>query len=374
MSKKIIEGRWDCSSCDTKGILGRYRECPNCGKPRGEDVKFYLPDKKDYVPEEQAEKINRNPNWLCEFCGSYNSDDLDRCKSCGAERGSKNYFDVQKEQEEKKEQKYKDEKVKVTEDKSYQKSSESKMSTASKMVEKEKTLGKMKRPFIAVMVALISIIFIFGMVHIFSPKEASMKITGFSWERSIEVEQYKTFHKSDWSVPDGARVTSQRREIHHYDQVLDHYETKTRQVTKSRISHYETRTSTRDLGNGYFEENTYQEPVYETYYDTETYQDPVYRDEPVYRTKYYYDIDRWVYERSITSSGNNQKPYWGKEDLKTKERVSGKNEKYMVNGITNEKNARDRTVKVDFAKWKGMKIGQTIRIKIYVGGITKFIE
>ena len=185
---------------------------------------------------------------------------------------------------------------------------------------------------------------------------------------------HKTFHESDWSVPDGARVTSQRREIHHYDQVLDHYETKTRQVAKSRISHYETRTSTRDLGNGYFEENTYQEPVYETYYDIETYQDPVYRDEPVYRTKYYYDIDRWVYERSITSSGNNQKPYWGKEDLKTKERVSGKNEKYMVNGITNEKNARDRTVKVDFAKWKGMKIGQTIKIKIYVGGITKFIE
>ena len=46
----------------------------------------------------------------------------------------------------------------------------------------------------------------------------------------------------------------------------------------------------------------------------------------------------------------------------------------MVYGITNEKNARDRTVKVDFAKWKEMKIPQTIRIKIYVGGITKFIE
>lgn len=51
---KIVVGRWDCSYCGTKGIRGSERECPNCGRPRGEDVKFYVDDPKDYVPEDEA--------------------------------------------------------------------------------------------------------------------------------------------------------------------------------------------------------------------------------------------------------------------------------------------------------------------------------
>lgn len=59
-----------------------------------------------------------------------------------------------------------------------------------------------------------------------------------------------------------------------------------------------------DMGNGYFEEETISTPVYETYYETEEYQEPIYRDEPVYAMKYYYDIDRYVYERSVNTSGS----------------------------------------------------------------------
>ena len=70
---KIVVGRWDCSYCGTKGIRGSERECPNCGRPRGEDVKFYVDDPKDYVPEDEATKISKEPDWMCEFCGSYNS-------------------------------------------------------------------------------------------------------------------------------------------------------------------------------------------------------------------------------------------------------------------------------------------------------------
>lgn len=93
---KIVVGRWDCSYCGTKGIRGSERECPNCGRPRGEDVKFYVDDPKDYVPEDEATKISKEPDWMCEFCGSYNSAKLTKCMSCGAERGkSKDYFQVQ---------------------------------------------------------------------------------------------------------------------------------------------------------------------------------------------------------------------------------------------------------------------------------------
>ena len=32
--ERIIELKWNCNSCDTKGILGRHKVCPECGSPR----------------------------------------------------------------------------------------------------------------------------------------------------------------------------------------------------------------------------------------------------------------------------------------------------------------------------------------------------
>ena len=83
---RLIENLWDCPYCSTKGIGGSRRECPNCGKPRGETTRFYMPSEITYVSEEKASKINRNPDWLCEFCGSLNSDSDSTCKSCGSTR------------------------------------------------------------------------------------------------------------------------------------------------------------------------------------------------------------------------------------------------------------------------------------------------
>ena len=39
---------------------------PICGRPRGEDVKFYVDDPKDYVPEDEATKISKEPDWRSE--------------------------------------------------------------------------------------------------------------------------------------------------------------------------------------------------------------------------------------------------------------------------------------------------------------------
>ena len=39
--------------------------------------------------------------------------------------------------------------------------------------------------------------------------------------------------------------------------------------------------------------------------------EPVYRQDPVYATKYYYDIDKWVDTgNDYPSSGKDHKPYW----------------------------------------------------------------
>ena len=77
------------------------------------------------------------------------------------------------------------------------------------------------------------------------------------------------------------------------------------------IDHYNTEYSYSDNGNGTFTEHTKQVPVYKTEYYEETHQEPVYRQDPVYATKYYYDIDKWFDSgRDYPSSGTDQNPYW----------------------------------------------------------------
>ena len=375
---KIVVGRWDCSYCGTKGIRGNKRECPNCGRPRGEDVKFYVDDPKDYVPEDEATKISKEPDWMCEFCGSYNSAKLTKCMSCGAERGkSKDYFQVQEANREKEsgkaettENEFEPKPEKVE---SYQ-NFENPQEDYSQHDFSSYNLANIflnKKVIAIVLAVLLSII---GVIFLFTPKEVNMQITDFSWSRSISIEQNRTFHESDWSVPAGGRVTSQQMEFHHYQSVLDHYETRTREVARERLSHYEYSTTLIDMGNGYFEEETISTPVYETYYETEEYQESIYRDEPVYAMKYYYDIDRYVYERPVNTSGNDKEPYWGEVKLNYDERVSERNEEYKISGISDEKEKRTLEISVNFEKWNVLEKGQTVKVKIYKTGTTTLVD
>ena len=97
---KIIEGLWDCPFCGNKRIRAGQKTCPDCGHPQDENTKFYMPDEIKYVSEEEAEKISRNPDWQCSFCGSLNSDDLNVCKNCGAtkEDSERNYFEMRQQE------------------------------------------------------------------------------------------------------------------------------------------------------------------------------------------------------------------------------------------------------------------------------------
>ena len=45
---RLVEGLWDCPYCGTKGIGGLTQTCPNCGKTRGEETKFYMGSRKRF--------------------------------------------------------------------------------------------------------------------------------------------------------------------------------------------------------------------------------------------------------------------------------------------------------------------------------------
>lgn len=344
---KIIEGYWKCSSCNTEDILGRHRECPNCGRPRGDDVTFYMKD-----TNAAQQDVPNNPDWYCDYCQSLNSDKDETCKSCGSPKSNshKNYFDLQSDKKEKveeiKQEDFENQKLLLKNNVSY-------------------SLTNIKNIFIYVGIALTLIAGIYLMVQLFSPKSDTLNITNLSWERSITVEQKKTVTENGWSLPSGGRLLYTTSEIKHYDSVVDHYETVIKEKSRQVVSGYETvTTGYEDMGNGYFEEQTTQQPVYTTEYYTETSEEPVYRQEPVYQTKYYYEIDRWLYERSITKNGNDSSPVWGEVVLDNLERENGRTESYTITAL-NKKNI-ENTYLLNYEKWKNISIGDSLDVTVNV--------
>lgn len=88
MEAKRIEGLWDCDYCGRTGIKARFDSCPSCGKPRGMDTIFYMPQnvEKALLTKEEALKTTNEPDWLCDYCGSYNRSNVQRCEKCGADK------------------------------------------------------------------------------------------------------------------------------------------------------------------------------------------------------------------------------------------------------------------------------------------------
>lgn len=374
---KLIEGLWDCSYCGNKGIKGSVRECPSCGRPRDAKTKFYLPKKYSYVPEEKAQKINRNPDWVCRYCGeSLNSDNDEFCKSCGAARTDENltYHEAQKKEE-----------AKAPLNNGYQAKEVDNKQAAGNVYEpkyvadnvyedkKEETSKRLNLNWNRIISILLALVILATGIYFLIPKEKTITIEELRWERTIQIELLKTFDESDWSLPIGARCKRVQSELYGYEQVLDHYETRTREVPHQRISGYEEYVvGTRDLGNGYFEEVTSSRPVYETYYETETYQEPIYRDEPIYKDKYYYEIDRWVYERSVDTSGNDKNVYWGEVDLGYKEREGSRIERYYIKGL--EKKGKEMEVTIEYDVWKELTSGDTIVVIVDIFGHARLGE
>ena len=216
-----------------------------------------------------------------------------------------------------------------------------------------------KKHYIKFISVFVVIGFICGITALLIPKNVHLSVTGVYWERSIDVEKYQTVDESDWTLPSNARLKYERLEVYDYVDVLDHYETQTKYIEKERIIGYEEKVvGYNDLGNGYFEEETYTKPIY--------------REETVYKTKYYYEINKWLYERSIKISGNNKDVYWGEIDLKETERTASKHEKYFVYG--KDSNQESFEFYLDYNKWSDIQIGNEYEVNISIGGKGEIIN
>ncbi len=362
MAKRIVEGLWNCRYCGTKGIGGLTKSCPCCGHPQDEGTRFYLGNKKKYLEKDLAAQYGQGPDWLCPYCGSLNRIRFKYCSNCGAEKDSAedDYFTNQDKQDKKEAEKEAELKKLTGKDKK----GSGKSGKGGDISKKQKM--PLRKKLLIISAAVLA--FFAVLLFIFWPRNYNATVGGTGWAREIDIEAWRTVQEDDWQVPDGGRVYDTKEEIHHYVQVLDHYETKTREVSERVYDGEDTHTSYVNNGDGTFTEETYSTPRYRTEYHTETYREPVYRDEPVFAIKYYYEIERWVVDREEKSEGADSEPYWPEYTLAANERTGFRGEAYTMGIYVKDKSY---TVSLPLERWETFQKGDQIEVTMSAGQITK---
>lgn len=378
---RLVMGYWDCPYCEKTKIQGTLRDCPSCGHTRDKNTKFYMQkNNKQYLTQEEAKNKGKGADWICNYCEALNSTLDKQCKSCGAERTSKNhnYF------------------------------SRNTQKPTTKHVE-DTNNNESKKPnlyYLSIIPIIITIGIIIALLHnIFTPTIENLHIDSIYWKTTQEVETLKTYHKSGWTIPDGGRQTDKKYVIKTYEKVFDHYEdvqkTRTKQVidhyedvqktrTKQVIDHYETKYSYSNNGDGTFTEKSYQEPVYRTeteYYtekepvyrtETEYYteKEPVYRDEPIYAWKYWYDIDEWTVSDRLTEQGEKDVTTITYVTITTNEKTRKGNKyiQYFCDVTLLDDEQKHKTYELSEELYNKLKKNTDMKCKIQQNEIIELIE
>jgi hypothetical protein len=318
--RRIIEGKWNCTSCDTKGILGRHKRCPSCGNPReensesnfnfGEQSSTGKSMSKTVTDSDVLELATAGRDWFCSFCESANIGNKPTCTSCGASREL-----------------------------------ESESKPPDSQTETGTPKGQLSSFLTILLFSLISCCCGFGW-WADQAVPGMAKVVEKSWERTIEPEQFVTVTlrawKSDLQPIKSVMPVNGVGEIAGVENIKDCFE-KQRGVNRVPIgTEVVCRTETRsiecgtteqctinDLGNGMAEEVC--DDVVE--YCDEEYEDchneTQYREDPIYEQYCSYDTFQWKKLPTISLAKKDDNPQWPAIDEQRNQRFI-KTENYTV--------------------------------------------
>lgn len=387
----IREGRWDCPSCGSTGIYGRHVDCPGCNKPRPAGIRFYLSDDAPVVTDPaRLREARAGADWVCEHCGASNRATEDNCTGCGAELGGSAEQPVR----------------------DYEMGDVPRSGTPDAPGEGARRLGLSgagggggggKKVLqgcggCGCLVLVVSMLMTAVGALLGPPVGGTDLVPAVvesrRWERTVVVEQRRVVDGEGWELPDSARVVRQRRRVHHNDEEIVGYRSRTREVprtervrdgveTRTRQVEERVRTGTReyvcgqrDLGNGYFEDIECEEPVYETRTRTERYEEPSYREvttyetvtedvpvtrpRPVYQTYYTWRVPRWEVVDTLRAQGANPPPAWPDTTLRRGQRIASRREQYTLT-LRDVSGAR-RTLELGVLQWSGWRPGERVAL------------
>lgn len=319
--EKTYEMMWDCEYCATKKLLGKtHRHCPECGAVQNPEKRYFPPDnEKIAVEDHRFVGADRH----CEACKAPNSAAAKHCTECGAPMNGgaevKAVVDAQK-------------------------------AAPSPAGGTAATSKKSRLPWIigGVVMVIIAIV----MVLVFWKKEATLKVTGHTWERVILIERFMPLSQDAWcdAMPSDAYNVSRFRDVRSYNQIPDGETCTTRRV---------------DNRDGTFSERQECQTKY--------------RKEPVYDDKCRFTVNRWNENRPVKAEGRSlaDAPAWPAVNLPASvaavlgaERMGRRTEKYTVyfGGKSGENHTCDFTEPV----WRGM--GDNSVWKGKVGVVTNVLD
>lgn len=364
----IRKAKWPCSSCGTIND-GPETICCQCGNPR-EDHERPIFSKEDPVvtdPEELA-KANSGSHLTCGHCGSNSPRGTTQCPGCG------NPIDSE------------DKERPVEKVVQYAPSGDS-----APVLEQSRTPGTVarqgipegKKPpavslrdramadntrretsplgsrttnlaaplrrilvpasvVIGLVALLVSVIYFF----FFATHEEYGVVRSVSWSRSIAVERLNTEVQEDWSVPFDGRLLSSREKQRSTREVVIGVKNKKCKV----------QGTPRDLGNGYYDDGVKEVDCSEK----------ITRTEPVMDTWYTYEVDVWRHHRSVVTSGQSFKPYWGEVQLGYRERRGGSTESYVlhIQNSSEEVAQRREYVTSNMATWQSFPPGTAVTMDV----------
>ena len=333
----ILVGRWDCSTCGNKAILGPKTQCPNCGASRPEDVRFYLPDDAEIVTiEEQLKEARAGVDWICGHCSTQNKAHQVACRGCGNPRDEQS------------------EDVNLAE-KTYELHEVPKDA----LIPYEPPARKPKRNtsggwILALILVIVGFYFLSQI-----PKDIDVTVSGFTWERTLQMAHYEPVQKEEWHLPKEAYDVSKFRAIHHYDKVFRGYETRYRDV-RVKVGEERYVCGQRDKGNGYFEEVYCTRPIYRT--KQEAYDEAIYDNVPVYKDKYSFTVKEWVEKGAylLRARGEDHHAAWPSQAYPDPAnwREGERNGRYTALFKDDKGLVHEETF--DFEKWDQFYKGQTL--------------
>jgi hypothetical protein len=315
---RIIEGTWDCTSCDTKGILARHKRCPTCNNPReltGQESEFDFGDvdaksgrslREGVTDEKALDVAGAGEDWFCAYCGAANRGDTPRCKHCSAERSD-------------------DAKVAPRQEFAQPRPPPPPAPPPKKPAGKKAWLG------LAVLLSCFGTCWWANATH-----DTTGQVTDTSWQRAVVQERFLPVQKSGWR--DELRPTPPRMPVNGSGEeagvtnIRDcvSRQRSTRQVADGRVAcGTEEKCTRKDRGNGFVEEVC--EDV--TKYCSESYEDcrdeTRYRTVPVFAQQCTYDTYEWKPQDRREASGRDDRPSWPELRVSGTDRLR-REEKYAV--------------------------------------------
>lgn len=362
---KIFRGEWDCNKCGKENISIVHDRCPSCGSVRDADVTYHEPRsmQKEYVTGQEEINAKSGEDWKCSYCDRLNHAWNEKCE-CGASKNESdaNYFEL-KEKQKQKEQEIRERELSDERERQQAELDNNPLKT----VKDVRGHAGTHQNWINLGAILFAVAFIGSLIGLLIPKSVTLDIDRVTWKYTINIDEEREFYENDWDLPSGARLDHTQEEIRSYKDVPDG----TKEVIKYRTKTVDDgyTTITKDLGNGYFSEEKIPKTktVQESYIATET----KYKQVPVKDTKYYYYIDRYVYNRSVVTEGIDRNPYFGELNLSNKERESGREELYTVTGKVKNK---DVTYTISKEDWSKLDEGMTVDGKVSMGYFTLIKE